>query len=216
MLEDLIIRFKLRNYQLFLVAFLYGLFPTAFLTGNLFSSSIYSGIMFAGINVGTLIWIGVFAWGVLQGIITLYFANRLCPRDWDHPRMGVVGWAIAILFQFSMIILARLNPLTPHATPIGHLSLGLLIIASGALFIKSIKDNKQEIHSFEPSKLMDFLAIGSVVLFLVLGTFFTSDPLIVASQLLNLTAVVIENIWVFFCGLAFFIYRFRKGSDVSV
>jgi hypothetical protein len=130
--------------------------------------------------------------------------------------MGVVGWAIAISYQSLMIILARSNPLTPHGTPIGHLSLGLLILASGALFIKSIKDNKQGIHSFEPSKIMDFLAIGSVILFLVLGTFFTSDPLIVASQLLNLTAVVIENIWVLFCALAFFVYRFRKGSDVAV
>ena len=113
--------------------------------------------MFAGINIGTLIIIGIFAWGVLQGIITLHLANRLCSRDWDHPRMGVVGWAIAISYQSLMIFLARLNPLTPHGTAIGHLSLGLLIIASAALFIKSIKSNTQEIHSFEPSKVMDFL-----------------------------------------------------------
>ena len=32
MLEDLIVRHHLTNYQLFLVAFLYGLLPTAFLT----------------------------------------------------------------------------------------------------------------------------------------------------------------------------------------
>ncbi len=216
MLDDIIVRYKLSNFQLFLGAFLYGLFPTAFLTGNLFNTNIYLGIMFAGINIGALIWIGVFAWGVLQGVITLYFANRLCSRDWDHPRMGAVGWSIVISYQLLMIFLARSNPLTPQGTPIGYLSLGFLIIISVNLFIKSIRKNKQEIRSFEPSKIMDFLTIGSVVLFLALGTFFISGPIIVTSQPLNVTAVVIENIWVMFCGMVFFLYRFWKGSDLVV
>lgn len=51
MLEDLILRFKLKNYEIFLVAFAYGLFPIAFLTGNLYNKEIYSGIIFAGVNI---------------------------------------------------------------------------------------------------------------------------------------------------------------------
>lgn len=63
---------------------------------------------------------------------------------------------------------------------------------------------------------MDILAFGSVVLFLILGTFFAFGPTIVTSQPLNLLAVTLENIWVFLYGIMFFVYRFWKRSDVTV
>ena len=110
MLEDLIVRLKLTNYQILLTAFLYGLFPTAFLTGNLFNRDIYGGIIVAGINVGTVVIIGILAWGVVQGMITLYLANRLSPRDWDHPKMGRAGWALAVVYQLVVTAIAQFNP----------------------------------------------------------------------------------------------------------
>lgn len=215
MLEDLIVRFRLRNYQIFLCAFLYGLFPIAFLTGNLFSTTVYSGIMVAGVNVGTLLIVGVLAWGVVQGIITLYFANRLQFRDWNHPRMGKKGWILACLYQFLVMVYAHQNPVTPRGTVVGYLVFGLLVIVAGTLFAKSLK-SKPSIQPFQPIKLMDFLAFGSVVIFLILGTFFISGEQIVTSQPLNLLAVTIENIWVFICGITFFVYRLHKKSDVVV
>ncbi|MBU7046978.1 MAG: hypothetical protein HXS54_11145 [Theionarchaea archaeon] len=63
---------------------------------------------------------------------------------------------------------------------------------------------------------MDILAVGSVILFLFNGTFLASGPQIVTSQPLNLWAATIENIWVFICGIVFFLYRLWKGSDVVV
>ena len=216
MLEDLIVRFRLSNYQIIVVAFLYGLFPIAFLTGNLFNTKVYSGIIVAGVNVGTVLIIGVLAWGVVQGIVTLYFAHRLQLRDWDHPRMGIVGWSIALLYQLVVMIYAHRNPVTPRGTPVGYLVFGLLVIAAALLFIRSLKAPKPSIQPFQPYKIMDFLAFGSVILFLVLGTFFISGEQIVTSQPLNLLAVTIENIWVFFCGLAFFIFRLQRKSDIVV
>ncbi|KYK32633.1 MAG: hypothetical protein HXS46_04565 [Theionarchaea archaeon] len=216
MLEDLIVRFRLKNYQIFLCAFLYGLFPIAFLTGNLFNTNVYSGIMLAGVNMGTLIIIGILAWGVVQGIITLYFANRLQTRDWNHPRMGKVGWTSAVLYQLLVMIYAHRNPVTPRGTPLGYLVFGLLVIVAVTLFIRSLKIPKPSIQPFQPSKFMDFLAFGSVAIFFILGTFFISGAQIVTSQPLNLLAVTLENIWVIFCGLTFFIYRLQKKSDVVV
>lgn len=216
MLEDLIVRFRLRNYQIFLVAFLYGLFPIAFLTGNLFNTNVYSGIMVAGVNIGTLLIIGILAWGVVQGIVTLYFANRLLVRDWDHPRMGKVGWASAGLYQLLVMGYAHRNPVTPRGTPVGYLVFGLLVIVVAVLFIKSLKTPKPSIQPFQSGRLMDFLAFGSVVIFLILGTFFISEAKVITSQPLNLLAVTLENIWVFFCGVAFFVYRLQKKSDVVV
>jgi len=216
MLEDLMVRFRLKNYQIILVAFLYGLFPIAFLTGNLFNTQVYSGIIVAGVNIGTLLIIGILAWGVMQGIITLYFANRILARDWNHPRMGKVGWSAAVVYQFFVMVYAHQNPVTPRGTSVGYLVFGLLVIVAVLLVIKSFKTPKPSIQLFQPSKLMDFLAFGSVVIFLILGTFFISGEQIVTSQPLNLLAVTLENIWVFFCGLAFFVYRMQKKSDVVV
>jgi hypothetical protein len=215
-LEDLILRFKLKNYQIFLVAFLYGLFPTAFLTGNLFNETVYFGILFSGINLGTLVMIGIFAWGFMQGIVTLYFANRLTPRDWNHPRMGKIGWILVILYQVFVMIAAHRNPVTPRGTLPGYLALGALIIISTILFIYSLRNQRQEVQPFQSSIIMDFLTFGSVILFLILGTLFISGETIITSQPLNKIAVTIENIWVFLCGIVFFLYRLLKGSDVTV
>jgi hypothetical protein len=215
-LEDLIIRFRLANYQIFLVGFLYGLFPTAFLTGNLFNQRIYWGITVAGINLGTLFVIGILAWGVMQGIISLYFANRLEKRDWSHPQMGIIGWIVVILFQLIIIAIAQLNPITPRGPIMSYIIVVLLIIICVGLFIKTIKISRPQPQPFQPSKVLDFVAFGSVILFLILGTFFISGDIIVTSQPLNQLATIIENIWVFFCGGIFFLYRFWKKSDVTV
>lgn len=216
MLEDLMVRFRLKNYQIILVAFLYGLFPIAFLTGNLFNTKVYSGIMAAGVNIGTLLIIGILAWGIVQGIVTLYFANRILVRDWNHPRMGKVGWSAAVVYQVLVMVYAHANPVTPRGTPVGYFVFGLLVIIAAFLVIQSLKTPKPSIQLFQPSRLMDFLAFGSVVIFLILGTFFISGEQIVTSQPLNLLAVTLENVWVFFCGLAFFVYRMQKKSDVVV
>ena len=216
MLEDFIVRFRLKNKELFLVAFLYGLFPIAFLTRNLFNQSIYGGIMLAGVNLGTLVIIGILAWGVVQGVITLYLANRLSARDWGHARMGKVGWGLALTYQLGVMIIAHYNPNAPRGTLVGYLVFGLLVIVSASLLSKCLKTPRSPTRSFEPSRVMDFLAFGSVLLFLILGTFLASGPVVVTSQPLNLVAVTIESIWVIFCGVVFFLYRWWKRSDVVI
>ena len=216
MLEDLIVRLKLTNYQILLTAFLYGLFPTAFLTGNLFNRDIYGGIIVAGINVGTMVIVGILAWGVVQGMITLYLANRLSPRDWNHPKMGRVGWALVIAYQLIVMAIAQSNPQRPRGTPIGYLVCGILAVVAATLLFRSVGSSRAPIQPFQPSGVMDFLAFGSVIVFLILGTFFAFGPSITTSQPLNLIAVTLENVWVFLCGIVFFIYRFLKHSDVTV
>ncbi|MBU7037085.1 MAG: hypothetical protein HXS52_04080 [Theionarchaea archaeon] len=216
MLEDLMVRFRLRNYQIFLCGFLYGLFPIAFLTGNLFNPRVYSGIMMAGVNTGTLLIVGILAWGVVQGMVTLYLANRLESRNWNHPLMGKVGWVSVVAYQVAVMIYAHQNPVTPRGTATGYLSFIILVIVAALLFIRSLKIPRPSPGPFQPTKIMDFLAFGSVAIFLILGTFFISGETVVTSQPLNLLAVTLENIWVIFCGMIFFIYRLLKKSDVVV
>ena len=215
-LEDLIVRLKLTNYQIFLAAFLYGLFPTAFLTGNLFNRDIYGSIVVAGVNIGTVVVIGILAWGVVQGMITLYLANRLSPRDWDHSKMGRAGWASIVVYQLAVMVIAHSNPRRPQGTPSGYLLCGMLVVVAATLLFKSVRSSRPQVRPFRPSRVMDFLAFGSVIVFLILGTFYAFGPTVVTSQPLNLFAVTLENIWVFFCGIVFFVYWFWKRSDVTV
>jgi magnesium-transporting ATPase (P-type) len=216
MLEDLIIRHRLTNYQLFLVAFLYGLLPTAFLTGNLFNREIYWGVVVAGVNVGTVLIIGILAWGVVQGMITLYLANRLSRRDWNHPKMGPIGWALCIVYQVAILAYARTNPVTPRGTLIGYVTLTALVVIAAVLLVWSLRSSKGQARPFRPSIVMDILAFGSVFVYLVLGTCFVFGSTIVTSQPLNELAVKLENVWVFVCGIVFFPYRLLRRSDVAV
>ncbi|MFQ6087346.1 MAG: hypothetical protein ACE5K0_00385 [Candidatus Methanofastidiosia archaeon] len=215
MFEDLMVRYRLKNYQIALFAFLYGFIPEMFLTGNLFNKTIYFGLLFLGLNLGTLLSINFFAWGILQSIVTFYFANRIQVRDWNHPRMGKLGWALCVGYQVLVILLSRSNLYRPRGTPLSYLVALILIVVVAAVFISKLSKRENILH-FQPSLVMDVFAFGSVILFVILGTFFIHGPQIITSQPLNRTAVVIENLWVVFVGIGFLIYRYFKGSDVVV
>lgn len=215
MIEDLIVRYKLKNYQIALAACFYGFIPEMFLTGNLFNQAAYFGIIFFGVNVGTVVFINFFAWGIMQSIVTLYFANRIQVRDWNHPRMGKVGWVLCIGYQVLVAAAAWSNPVRPRGAPLAYVTALVLMVIVAALFIRSLSKKEEKPWHFEPSCVMDVCAFGSVILFLVLGTF-VQGPKIVTSQPLNHNAVVLENLWVVAVGIIYLIYRWYKGSDVTV
>ncbi len=114
------------------------------------------------------------------------------------------------------MFVARINPQTPRGNLLGYLGYGILVVGAASLLFRSVKSSRPQVRPFQPSRVMDFLAFGSVILFLLLGTLFAFGPTIVTSQPLNVFAVTLENIWVFLCGIVFFVYRFWKGSDVTV
>lgn len=207
MLEDLIVRFKIKNYQLVLSAFLYGLFPMALGTGLLFIQP-----QFLGINWVNLLFIGFLWWGIAQAIFTFYFATRLVKRDWDHPRLGKVGWVIAIGYNVVVLTISKItNPYLPSIKPVACFVFGLIILGAGVFLWQDIKRNrKREIWECEKSIVLDFLSFGSLVLFIFLGIFITAggkvDP--VSLSHLNPTTIRIVNIWTIIYTVIFLIYRF--------
>ena len=216
-LEDLIVRFKLSNYQILLVAFLFGIIPEAFLTGNLFNPEIYwGGIGFFGVNWVTVIVINIFAWGIMQSIVAMYLANRISPRDWSHPRMGLFGWVLSMVYMIVVVILAQGNQVTPRGDAVGFIIAGGLALVALSFLLISLKKHKPVIPEFRILPIMDFFAFGSVALFVVLGTFIAGGVSIVTSRPLNKMAIVVEHLWLFFVGGAFIWYRLRKRSDVVV
>ena len=93
MLDDLIQRWRLHNYELLLIAFCYALLIGVFAAGTIVDKR---GPL--GLNPGGLLLEGVLWWGILQSLLTFYLAGRLVRRDWSAPAMGLIGWVLALVY----------------------------------------------------------------------------------------------------------------------
>lgn len=216
-LEDLIVRFKLTNYQLVLAIWPLGLIPMALGTGVLFHQPLFFGINWVNLFFIELLW-----WGILQAILTFYFANRIVPRDWNHPRMGKLEWLLALGYVaggFGFIRMVR-PPVAP-GTPIGYFMFTLLLIVPVIILYFDLKKDRQRSRKswkFEKSKVLDVLSFGTLVLFLFLGTYFgghqTFDT--ASSALINPTARLLINRWTFIYSAVFLLHRWRRGKEVTI
>lgn len=216
MLEDLIVRFKINNLQLVLSAFLYGLLPMAFGTGLLFIKP-----QFLRINWINLFFIGFLWWGILQAILTFYFATRIVKRDWNHSRLGKVGWVVALGYNLVVFGASKMvNPYLLPIQPVAYLIFGLIVFGTGAFLWQDIKKSrKREAWDCEKSIVLDFLSFGSLVLFIFLGIFVTgisqADPISLSH--LNPITVRIVNIWTIIYTTIFLVYRFLvRKKEITV
>ncbi len=214
-LEDLIVRYKLTNLQVFLVASSWGILFEAFVTGNLYNPNTALGIILAGINIPSLLIVCGFAWGIVQSNLTLYFANRLQPRDWDHPKMGALGWVVCVLYLIGIIVVWQ-NPATSRVQPAGYLLLLFIGVVLVAILVYSMKNLRDKIPQFSSIPLIDFLAFGSVVIFIILGTFFVDWEKELTFHSLNRTALVLEVIWTIIASFAFIVYRIASRKEISI
>jgi len=102
--EDLIVRYRITNRQLIVVAFCFGVIPEAFLTGVLFAPPLVLGV-----NIPQFLFINIVWWWCLQGLVTFYFATRIVQRNWNHRRLGKFGWGIRLgyigVYHCSLLLL---------------------------------------------------------------------------------------------------------------
>lgn len=126
MLEDLIARYRLKDYHLVGIGFLFGL-----ISGLMLPSGIFTPPLFLGVNWINLLFINIAWWGILQGILTFYIANRIAPRDWNHRLLSKTEWCISLLVLLSILLLFRLKAVNvPRVGFLGSLtviSLSLLL-----------------------------------------------------------------------------------------
>jgi len=220
MVEDLILRYKLRDYQVLLIGFVFGGYTEIFTTGSIFGSGYFFGIDIFFFFIATVFW-----WGIPQGILTFYFANRYIEeRDWDEEPMGKLLWILAIAYHAFMLIgiLSEANAPpkdifelfinfnSPKRTLQGYFtSLIILgIVLAIYIIIYNVRKEKKsdEIPIFEQSKFMDFYAISSIVISLVLGTIFFGARF----------AQELFVYWSILMGVIFIIYRLARKKEVSV
>lgn len=211
MLEDLIAKYRLKDYHLLIAAFFFG---TAY--QFLVSGSALLQPSFLGIDWKNLLFVVAVWWGNLQSIVTFYFANRIAPRDWNH-RLPRKGWAAALAVNCLMVLLFQLSGKIPKLT-IPQLTIMLLIMALAAALFKaalpkSIIDSSQ---AFQSSRFMDFLGASTVGIFLFCATVLTFDPVRAKTSNVNATATAAVTIWTIILALAVFIYRICTKRPIPV
>ncbi len=211
MLEDLIAKYRLKDYHLLMAAFFFG---TAY--QFLVSGSALLQPSFLGVNWANLLFVVVVWWGNLQSIVTFYFANRIAPRDWNH-RLSRKGWVAALTVNCLMVLLFQLSGKIPKPTiPQLAIMLSIMVLAA-ALFKAALpKSIPNSSPAFQRSRFMDFSAALTVGVFLFCATFLTFDPVRAKTSNVNATATAVVTIWTIILALAVFAYRTCTKKPIPV
>lgn len=210
--EDLIVRFKLREEHLIAIAFFFGMFYVVFATGIVFINPNWMGI-----NIGSLIFVNIVWWGLLQAILTFYLANRITPRNWDHPLMGKIAWTLCIIYHVVVLILFQFaNPFVPKGTILGYITISGIIVASFLICWTTIEKYTPNPVEFKPSLVLDVLAFGSAILFFILATVFTSDPHQSGAHQINALATSIVIGWSLILAAVMIMYRLVHKSPFPI
>ncbi len=220
MLEDLILRYHLRDYQVLLIGFIFGVYTEIFSTGSIFGSGYFFGIDPFYFILSTFGW-----WGIIQSVLTMYFANRfIAIRDWTEEPSGKILWILAIgwhVFMFLGFLSDQLElkipPLInligqnlPKRTLMGYITSAIILMIVLTLYFIIQKyrgsQTSEDPPLFEQSKFLDFLTFGSLIISLILGS------VLFGSRLAQLIFVFYSII----ISIIFVIYRIKIRKGVSV
>lgn len=194
MLDDLIRRFKLNNLQIAVFAIGYGILPELYLTGSVFGKPLLLGINWQAFLTINVIW-----WGVLQSLVTLYFANRLVARRWSEGYMGWLGWGLCIAYIVGLCAVSFIASPTLRKGPFeGYIVATVCQIGCAVYLFFSIRKPGREAYDFKPHVILDVVAFGTVLVFLGIGTFVAGrHATMQAGQMLKTNALLDATIWSF-------------------
>ena len=209
MLEDLIIRYRLRDYQVLNVGFVFGMFHETFNTGSVFGNR-----AFFGVDLGLVLLVNIGWWGFLQSVLAMYFANRLSTRDWAHSQMGKGGWILSVAFNGLVVVGAFLDGGHAKGETLSYVTALIIISVAGILFWKTLK-RKGELQ-FRKSNLADAIITAQMILSIVMGTFFGLGNFPVAYFSRNEFAVVILLLWTLLSGSTLLTYRTITRKSICV
>ena len=211
MFEDLIVRYHLRDYQVVVVGFIFGMFYMMFGSGAMFA-----GPLVFDVNLNAIVFIGILWWGMIQGVLTFYFANRIDARDWQHAMMGKKGWIAGVLVNAAVLCLLWYNPYLPIGSTTGYIIGAGFAALAALLLIWDLRRKSRSAAKFEQSLALDSLSFGSVLFFVLMGISFLSDNQLVGATYGSPTATMLVIRWtlILFLGLLVYIYMRRKPISV--
>lgn len=210
LLEDLLVRYKLRDYHILLIGFIYGDLMNILLPGAAFTPPLYFGINWVNLLYVNIVW-----WGIIQGVLTFYIATRLTPRDWGHARLSRKGWMFSLLIIVSLSLILRmyarnLPQISPRSLVI------LLILPIVLIYIVGKTLGKDHPSVTQPSRFMDIIAISTTIVFFLSFIILTYEPAWISIHYVNLPAVKAVGAWTLSVGILIMIYRFIFRRSISV
>lgn len=214
LLEDLIGRFKLRDYHFTLLALIFPYSQQLLF----FAPDSYGWQLplVLGINWGQFIWLSLVWYVALQTIMAFYIGNRLFPRHSWKPLLSKRGWIVILLSYLFINLLFRLGPDTPFFQPTGALILAGIdtILIFFAFKIWPKKDVKPPPVS--PNKVLGTLSIITTGLFIFFALTVRFDQTKAAANLVEYGASHINFIILWTTISAFIMLAYRLISKKPI
>jgi hypothetical protein len=201
MLEDLVVRYKLRDHHVLLIGFIFGLFHEIFTTGSVFNEP-----NFLGINIIILFLANVFWWGILQSIFGLYFANTLVERSEVDRKMGPIGWILALTFNLLLFLGRILEGTLPTGSVIGY-AISLIIMGVAAFLFIIIKKPEEPLE-IDQIKVIDILLKVQIVLCLVMG--------MILIFIIGIIVLYLFILWSVFTGILYIIFAIKGKKFIGI
>jgi len=209
MLEDLVIRFRLRDYQVLNVGFIFGLLHETLNTGSVFGNQ-----AFFGLDLTLLLLINVGWWGFLQSVLAMYFANRLSARDWTHSKMGRAGWILSMAFNAFVLAAASLDPNHPKGGFAGYVTALIAIFLAVVLLWRMLRP--RDALPFSRSRLVDVIVVAQVALCVIVGTFLGYGDYEIVGFQRHEFVVILLIFWTLCSGLVLLAFRALTRKSISV
>ena len=209
--EDLILRFKLKDYHLMVLAFFYGTIYCAFTSGIAFINPTFLGIAWVPLIAINIVW-----WGVVQALITFYFANLINPRDWNHPKLSRKGWIICVIINFLAIMVFQKSGLIPTGTPIGKLMIFVILLISVLVFVITLRQRNLSSNTFKKSNFLNIVCFVTISLFLFSAIFLINEPILANTSNVNSISLKIISWYTLGLSIVLFGYRIVMKKEIPV
>ncbi|MDH7477415.1 MAG: hypothetical protein QHH17_03420 [Candidatus Bathyarchaeota archaeon] len=216
LVENLITKYRLRDYHLLFVGFFFGIAFTLFVPATQFVEPQAFGINWFALFFVNFVW-----WGTIQGILTFYLANRLFPRNWRHKlpsRVQQMAFlAILIIVGLTFRISIQLNiPESPEISPSAYVIIAFLLIVTALVFWKVLPRSVSEILVHRKERFLDVLAAATIGVFVFCAFFLTHDPIYINVHGVNQTAVRVVTFWTVIVAFLMLVYRLYTRRSIPV
>lgn len=172
LIEDFIGRFKLKDYQVWIVAQFFGLLWQLVSVAGVYYPPFVFGIGLGDLLINNLVW-----WTTIQTVFALYIGHRLTPNvDRSQPllrKTGIFGFFVAYVLVSASWRLFVTPPVTLWQFTVMFSLTALFAWAS----YQTVTNNLRKGIAFSPfttDKFLDFLAIFMVV-YLTYSFFFLTE-----------------------------------------
>lgn len=210
LLEDLVVRWRLRDAHVLVAGVVVGTIIVPLASGACLLPPLTLGV-----NWGALFFIDLIWWGPLQFVMALYIANRLAPRDWHHARLGPIGWTgFALLFAAALTVIHTAKPVAPPETLQGWITIGILLALGALVFGRLLPGRDSRL----PLRVIGTLSVAVAGTILLLGAALTALPLSRATGVGLLDSRTVGALATILCALLLAGILFRwlaRGAEPS-